>query len=93
MHYEFTVPCVLDRFIQQAMLQVLEPIFEPTFSEFSYGFRPGRSAHQAVALAQTYIAEGYQWVVDLDLEKFLDRGSHYTSVCCWGVEEIGKCCR
>lgn len=70
------IPCVLDRFIQQAMLQVLEPIFEPTFSEFSYGFRPGRSAHQAVALAQTYIAEGYQWVADLDLEKFFDRVNH-----------------
>jgi RNA-directed DNA polymerase len=65
------IPRVLDRFIQQAMLQVLEPIFEPTFSEFSYGFRPGRSAHQAVALAQTYIAEGHLWVVDLDLEKIL----------------------
>ena len=70
------IPCVLDRFIQQAMLQVLEPIFEPTFSAFSYGFRPGRSAHQAVALAQSYIAEGYQWVVDLDLEKFFDRVNH-----------------
>jgi len=70
------IPCVLDRFIQQAMLQVLEPIFEPTFSEFSYGFRPVRSAHQAVALAQTYIAEGHLWVVDLDLEKFFDRVNH-----------------
>jgi len=70
------IPCVLDRFIQQAMLQVLEPIFEPTFSEFSYGFRPRRSAHQAVALAQTYIAEGYRWVVDLDLERFFDRVNH-----------------
>jgi RNA-directed DNA polymerase len=70
------IPCVLDRFIQQAMLQVLGPIFEPTFSEFSYGFRPQRSAHQAVALAQTYIAEGYLWVVDLDLEKFFDRVNH-----------------
>ena len=69
------IPCVLDRFIQQAMLQVMGPIFEPTFSEFSYGFRPRRSAHQAVALAQTYIAEGYLWVVDLDLEKFLDVAS------------------
>lgn len=70
------IPCVLDRFIQQAMLQVLGPIFEPTFSEFSYGFRPQRSAHRAVALAQTYIAEGYLWVVDLDLEKFFDRVNH-----------------
>lgn len=70
------IPCVLDRFIQQALLQALEPIFEPTFSEFSYGFRPRRSAHQAVALAQTYIAEGSHWVVDLDLEKFFDRVNH-----------------
>jgi RNA-directed DNA polymerase len=70
------IPCVLDRFIQQALLQVLEPIYEPTFSEFSYGFRPQRSAHQAVALAQTYIAEGNRWVVDLDLEKFFDRVNH-----------------
>jgi len=70
------IPCVLDRFIQQALLQVLEPIFEPTFSAFSYGFRPGRSAHQAVTLAQTYIVEGYLWVVDLDLEKFFDRVNH-----------------
>ena len=70
------IPCVLDRFIQQAMLQVLGPIFEATFSEFSYGFRPQRSAHQAVALAQTYIAEGDLWVVDLDLEKFFDRVNH-----------------
>lgn len=70
------IPCVLDRFIQQAMLQVLGPVFEPSFSEFSYGFRPQRSAHQAVAQAQTYIAEGYLWVVDLDLEKFFDRVNH-----------------
>ena len=70
------IACVLDRFIQQALLQVLEPIYEPTFSEFSYGFRPQRSAHQAVALAQTYIAEGNPWVVDLDLEKFFDRVNH-----------------
>ncbi len=70
------IPCVLDRFIQQALLQVLGPIFEPTFSEFSYGFRPERSAHQAVALAQTYIAQGHVWVADLDLEKFFDRVNH-----------------
>lgn len=70
------IPCVLDRFIQQALLQVLEPIYEPTFSEASYGFRPQRSAHQAVARAQTYIAEGNRWVVDLDLEKFFDRVNH-----------------
>src|SRR5215212_7971451 len=67
------VPCVVDRLIQQALLQVLQAHWDPTFSEHSYGFRPGRSAHQAVAQAQRYIAEGYSVVVDLDLEKFFDR--------------------
>src|SRR3954454_3749511 len=67
------VPCVVDRLIQQALLQVLQERWDPTFSEHSYGFRPGRSAHQAVAQAQRYIAEGYSVVVDLDLEKFFDR--------------------
>ena len=70
------VPCVVDRLIQQAMLQVLQERWDPTFSEHSYGFRPGRSAHQAVAQAQRYIAEGYNVVVDLDLEKFFDRVNH-----------------
>jgi RNA-directed DNA polymerase len=64
------IPCVLDRFIQQAVLQVLQRQWDPTFSEHSYGLRPGRSAHQAVAKAQQYIAEGHGWCVDLDLEKF-----------------------
>ena len=64
------VPCVVDRLIQQAVLQVLQEQWDPTFSEHSYGFRPGRSAHQAVAQAQRYVAEGYNVVVDLDLEKF-----------------------
>ena len=67
------VPTVLDRFVQQAVLQVLQPRGEATFSDNSYGFRPGRSAHQAVAQAQQYIAEGYTIVVDLDREKFFDR--------------------
>ncbi len=67
------IPTVLDRFVQQAVLQVLQPAWDPTFSDASYGFRPGRSAQQAVARAQAYIAEGYAWVVDLDLEKFFDR--------------------
>ena len=71
-----TVPTVLDRFIQQALLQVLTPIFDPTFSPYSYGFRPGRNAHQAVRQAKKYIAEGYEWVVDIDLEKFFDRVNH-----------------
>ena len=72
------IPTVLDRFIQQAVLQVLQAEWDPTFSEASFGFRPGRSAHQAVARAQEYIATGYGWVVDLDLEKFFDRVNHDT---------------
>jgi RNA-directed DNA polymerase len=70
------VPCVVDRLIQQAMLQVLQEQWDPTFSESSFGFRPERSAHQAVAQAQSYVAEGYGVVVDLDLEKFFDRVNH-----------------
>jgi len=70
------VPCVVDRLIQQALLQVLQKQWDQTFSEHSYGFRPGRSAHQAVAQAQAYVAEGYNVVVDLDLEKFFDRVNH-----------------
>src|SRR6516165_7089556 len=62
------IPCGLDRFIQQAVLQVLQRRWDRTFSDHSYGFRPGRSAHQAVAQAQQYIAEGHGWCVDLDLE-------------------------
>jgi len=70
------IPTVLDRLIQQALLQVLTPIFDPTFSEHSFGFRPGRSAHQAVRSARSHIAQGYRWVVDMDLEKFFDRVNH-----------------
>lgn len=70
------IPTVLDRFIQQAVMQVLQGKWDRTFSEHSYGFRPGRSAHQAVEQAQKYIAEGCRWVVDLDLEKFFDRVNH-----------------
>jgi len=70
------IPTVLDRFIQQAVMQVLQRSWDRTFSAQSYGFRPRRSAHQAVAKAQQYIAEGYGWVVDLDLEKFFDRVNH-----------------
>src|SRR5215469_11358020 len=70
------IPTVLDRVIQQAVLQVLQPRWDPTFSEHSYGFRPERSAHQGVAKAQQYVAEGYGWVVDFDLEKFFDRVQH-----------------
>jgi RNA-directed DNA polymerase len=64
------IPTVLDRFVQQAVLQVLQKRWDPTFSEHSHGFRPGRSAKQAVHEAQQYIAEGHRWVVDLELEKF-----------------------
>jgi len=70
------IPTVLDRLIQQAIAQVLTPMFEAGFSPYSYGFRPGRSAHQAVQKAQEYIQEGYDWVVDIDLEKFFDRVNH-----------------
>jgi len=70
------VPTILDRFIQQAALQVLTPIFEPQFSEHSYGFRPGRSAHQAVKAAQSYQQSGKGWVVDLDLKAFFDEVNH-----------------
>jgi RNA-directed DNA polymerase len=70
------IPTVLDRFVQQAVMQVLQRRWDRTFSEHSYGFRPGRSAHQAVKQAQEYIADGYRWVVDLDLEKFFDRVNH-----------------
>jgi RNA-directed DNA polymerase len=70
------IPTVLDRFIQQAVLQVLQRSWDQTFSEQSYGFRPGRSAHQAVSQAQAYIAQGYGYVVDIDLEKFFDRVNH-----------------
>jgi RNA-directed DNA polymerase len=70
------IPTVLDRFVQQAVMQVLQRRWDPMFSRHSYGFRPGRSAHQAVAQAQQYIAAGYGWVIDLDLEKFFDRVNH-----------------
>jgi RNA-directed DNA polymerase len=70
------IPTVLDRFIQQALLQVLSPLFDPTFSDASYGFRPGRSTHQAVQRAREHIAAGHRWVVDVDLEKFFDRVNH-----------------
>jgi RNA-directed DNA polymerase len=70
------IPTVLDRWVQQAVQQVLQKQWDPTFSEHSYGFRPGRSPQQAVAKAQQYIAEGYGWCVDFDLEKFFDRVNH-----------------
>ena len=70
------IPTVIDRLIQQALHQVLSPIFEPNFSESSYGFRPNRSAQQAVGKAREYVREGRRWVVDIDLEKFFDRVNH-----------------
>src|SRR3984893_5446190 len=70
------IPTVLDRFVQQAVMQVLQRRWNPTFSQYSYGFRPRRSAHHAVAQAQQYIAQGHGWVIDLDLEKFFDRVNH-----------------
>lgn len=70
------IPTVLDRFIQQAMLQILQQLWDETFSQFSYGFRPSRSAHQAIKQAQHYVQDGYRWVVDMDLEKFFDRVDH-----------------
>ncbi|MBH8599916.1 group II intron reverse transcriptase/maturase [Thermoactinomyces sp. CICC 23799] len=70
------IPTVLDRFIQQAIAQILTPLFDPTFSEFSYGFRPGRRGHDAVKKARSYMEAGYRWVVDIDLEKFFDRVNH-----------------
>jgi RNA-directed DNA polymerase len=70
------IPTVLDRLVQQAILQVLQKRWDPTFSEHSYGFRPGRDAHQAVVRAQEFIAQGYGWVVDIDLEQFFDRVNH-----------------
>ena len=73
---ELGIPTVVDRFLQQALLQVLQPWFDPSFSRHSYGFRPGRSAHDAVRQAQKYVQEGRRWVVDVDLEKFFDRVNH-----------------
>jgi RNA-directed DNA polymerase len=70
------IPTVVDRLIQQALHQVLQPIFEPTFAEGSFGFRPGRNAHQALRQARQYVADGKRWVVDIDLEKFFDRVNH-----------------
>jgi group II intron reverse transcriptase/maturase len=73
---ELGIPTVVDRFIQQAILQVLQPIFDVTFSEHSHGFRPGRRAHDAVRQAQRYVQDGKRWVVDVDVEKFFDRVNH-----------------
>jgi RNA-directed DNA polymerase len=71
-----TVPTVTDRLIQQAIAQVLVPIFDPGFSDYSYGFRPNRSAHDAVYQVRDNIKQGYRWTVDMDLEKFFDTVNH-----------------
>jgi group II intron reverse transcriptase/maturase len=73
---ELGIPTVTDRLIQQALLQVLQPLLDPTFSEHSYGFRPGRRAHDAILAAQGYVQSGRRIVVDVDLEKFFDRVNH-----------------
>lgn len=70
------IPSVVDRLLQQALLQQLTPIFDPLFSDYSYGFRPGRSAHQAIETARAHVAAGHRWCVELDLEKFFDRVNH-----------------
>ena len=70
------IPTAVDRLIQQAIHQVLSPLYEPIFSKHSYGFRPGRSAHQAVQSARLYVADGRRWTVDMDLEKFFDKVNH-----------------
>jgi len=72
------IPTVIDRLIQQALHQVMQVVFDCDFSKSSYGFRPGRSAHHAVLAARGYVASGRRWVVDMDLEKFLDPSSYYT---------------
>ena len=71
--YEITVPTCLDRLIQQALAQVLTPVFDPFFSGSSFGFRPGKSAHQAVRVARRCVQDGLEWVVDVDLDRFFDR--------------------
>ncbi|CAI8735508.1 RNA-directed DNA polymerase [Pseudomonas sp. IT-196MI5] len=73
---QLSIPSVVDRLIQQALLQQLTPIFDPLFSDYSYGFRPGRSAHQTIETARNQVAAGHRWCVELDLEKFFDRVNH-----------------
>ncbi|WP_099592740.1 group II intron reverse transcriptase/maturase [Pseudomonas putida] len=76
------IPSVVDRLIQQALLQQLTPLFDPLFSDYSYGFRPGRSAHQAVEMARAHVASGHRWCVEIDLEKFFDRVNHDILMAC-----------
>lgn len=83
------IPTVTDRVIQQAIAQVLTPIFDPTFSDSSFGFRPGRNAHQAIRQVQAHVKAGYRWAVDIDLTKFLDRGSYCPQVHEAGSNKLG----
>ncbi len=83
------IPTVMDRMIQQALQQVLTPTFDPTFSEDSYGFRPGRSTHQAVSRGKEHVEAGHRWVVDLDLAKFLETPSHYPLSECGSSKKPG----
>ncbi len=76
------IPSVVDRLIQQALLQQLTPLFDPLFSDYSYGFRPGRSAHQAIETARGHVAAGHRWCVELDLERFFDRVNHDVLMAC-----------
>ncbi|MND77782.1 Group II intron-encoded protein LtrA [compost metagenome] len=85
------IPSVVDRLIQQALQQQLTPIFDPLFSDYSYGFRPGKSAHQAVEMARTHVASGYRWCVELDLEKFFDRVNHDILMACIERRVEDKC--
>jgi retron-type reverse transcriptase len=88
---ELGIPTLTDRLIQQALLQGLQPRIDPTFSEHSYGFRPGRRAHDAVLQAQRYVQDGYRIVVDVDLEKFFDRVHHAASDLNW-TYKTGQSC-
>jgi RNA-directed DNA polymerase len=83
------IPTVVDRLVQQAIAQVLEPILDPGFSGSSFGFRPGRSAHQALRQAREYVADGYEFVVDLDLEKFFDGVSYCPQAYAVGLKSVG----
>ena len=86
------IPDVVDRVVYEAVRQVLEPLWEPTFHPSSHGFRPGRSCHTAISEAKGHLEDGYEWVVDLDLEKFLEPSSHCLSVHGGGVEQGGFGC-
>ncbi|GAI43667.1 unnamed protein product, partial [marine sediment metagenome] len=85
------IPSVVDRLIQQALQQQLTPIFDPLFSDYSYGFRPGRSTHQAIEMARAHVTAGHRWCVELDLEKFFDRVNHDILMACIERRIKDKC--